>query len=781
MRFEQALSSWCFLGDHYFLHTDGAISAIAELNGYDIYMATPDAANGYLNGLRALIDTAPTQVALEFHVRRRRDQANVQRFMQQPLKRQAKLLGALRRTYIEHLAGYFYHNQVFLVIQWHDDSTARKLQNLLLPDGPQRALRVAKANCQKLDDYCRRLSGSLKDMRLLPVEEAFKFLYAASHYYPCEQLPDQSYLLKEVLMPSGEERNGLYCMNGVHIKPFLMYFYPEPDLRILTDMMASLPIELDLAFYLRRRDYGAFLRKSGGDEVRQERQITATDVEAVKRLEDIAAWRRYVVDNGLQIFNNCFYLKLYGSPETLEEHTVGLSEKLSALGAIVESERLTEHAILYCLPTHMYLGRFMRQDHTEMVLSLLPAIRFNQGSGHEEALVATNFTFTGLNYANKSGGEFYHSLTIAKTGSGKGVMNCARILQLYGLGYDFYTIEIGSTYEFLFRLLGGDYVAIDPDKSVINPFPLCSEVGKQLSSALVAPTVRSLARILTDGKSMLSVHQIAVCEMAIKRIYTAQFIKKHNIAKAPTLAHFYLGLGELASKSLNDEQKRARDGLLVNVGSFLDTIIGERFKEEDNLSLNAPLFGADFKKLKDEPQLLITYLTFLSLRYGQKALFRRAPTFIVIDELHEFIRVDKETIRTLCAQIARMGRKESGYISLITQEVDDIAALDPALINQMFITNLLYTESRHEQARKHFPALNDRAYAIWRSYQQAYEDHRAAMLGFGGRWQDVFLTYPRAILALADTRSEMLTLKEQLMQKHQDMQDAYQELLERYA
>ena len=781
MRMADALTSWCFLGEHYFLHTDGTISAIAEIQGYDIYMATPEAARAYLTSLRSLIDTAPTQVALEFHVRRRRDQTSAERFSQQPLKRATQILGELRRTYIDHLAGYFYHNQVFVVIQWHDDSTARKVWNLFLPDGPERALRVAQANCQKLEDYCRRLQSSMKDMRLLDTKEGFAFLHAASHYYPCERVPEQRHLLKEVLTPSGESRNGFYCMNGIHIKPFLMYFYPEPDLRILTDMLASLPIELDLAFYLRRRDYGAFLRKSGGDEIRQERQVTATDVEAAKRLEDISAWRRYVVANGLQIFNNVFYLKLYGSPATIEEQATEMNEKLAALGAIFESERLTEHAILHALPTNMYRGRFMRQDHTEMVLSLLPATRFNQGSGHEEAFVSTNFTFTGFNYANQGGGEFYHSLTIAKTGSGKGVMNCARILQLYGLGYDFYAIEIGSTYEFLFRLLGGDYVTIDPDQSVINPFPLCSEMDKNVSSALVAPTVRALARILTDGSSNMSVHAVAVCERAIKRIYTPAFTKKHKITKAPTLAHFYLGLEELASDTLNDKQKYARDGLLVNVGSFLDTIIGERFKEEDNLSLNVPLFGADFKKLKDEPQLLITYLTFLSLRYGQKALFRRTPTFIVIDELHEFIRVDKETIRTLCVQIARMGRKESGYINLITQEVDDIAALDPALINQMFGTNLLYTESHHDQARKHFPTLNDRAYAVWCDYQQIYADHRAAMLGFGGTWQDVYLTYPREFLALADTRSAMLTLKEQLMRKHHDMQAAYQELLTHYA
>ena len=781
MRLNRFISHWTTAGDHYIVHCDGSVSAIAELDGYDIYMSDDDAATKSLEALRHFIDCLPLEVSVEFHLQRRRDTHAVDSFKACPVKRMARVLTPLRQKYIEHIRDYLFVNRIYLVLQWHGSKRFHNPVAAFSFARLERELRRIPHACTQLQQFIEKSCSSLAGFSLLDVNQALRFLYRSAHYRSCELLPDSSYLLRDILAPSGEARNGFYVMNGVQLKPFLIYLYPEPDLRIVTDFMASLPIELDISLYLRRRDYSRFLRKSGGEEVRQERQLSSEDVESEKRLADIAAWRRHVVNNGLQIFNNVFYLKLFGKQEEIEEQANDLLEQLAALGAVVESERLVDYAMIYTLPANMYQSAFKRQDHTEMVLSLLPVVKFHQGNGYQEAIAATNFTFTGFDYTNQTGGEFYHSLTIAKTGSGKGVLNCARIIQLYGLGYDFYAIEIGNTYEFLFRLLGGNYVTIDPDSSVINPFPLCAEVGSRPSSTLVAPTIKSLARILTDGRMEMSVHETSVCEMTFKSIYQPAYLERHKIKEAPHLGHFYTAMALLDEKNLNDKQKYARDTILKNVQSFLATIIGERFKAEDNLNLSGSLFAADFKRLKDEPQLLVIYLTFLSLRYGQKALFRRTPTFIVIDELHEFMRADRDTIRTLCVQIARMGRKERGYINLITQEIDDIAQLDSSLVNQMFITNLLYTETRHQKASEHFASLNERALTTWSNYQQYYSGYRAGLIGFGGHYTDAFLTYPKEILALADTRGEMLERKKELMNRYETIEAAYEELLQGYA
>lgn len=780
MRLNRLVSHWTTAGDHYIVHCDGSVSAIAEIDGYDIYMSDGEAATKSLEALRHFIDHLPLEVSVEFHLQRRRDEAAVERFIACPVKRMAAVLAPLRRQYINHISDYLFINRIYLVIQWHNGRRLGNPAALFSLTRLERELERIPSSCAELEKFIDKARRSLAGFSLLTAEQAVRLLYSSAHYRPCELLPDSSYLLRDILTPSGEGRDGFYVMNGINLKPFLIYLYPEPDLRIVTDLIASLPIELDISMYLRRCDYSRFLRKSGSEETRQERQLSDADVESEKRLADIAAWRRYVVNNGLQIFSNVFYLKLFGSREEIERQANDLYEQLAAIGAVVESERLVDYAVIYSLPANMHRSVFKRQDHTEMVLSLLPVVKFRQGNGYQEAVAATNFTFTGFDYTNQTGGEFYHSLTIAKTGSGKGVLNCARIIQLYGLGYDFYAIEIGSSYEFLFRLLGGSYVAIDPDASVINPFPPCAEVGETPRSSLVAPTIKSLARILTDGRAEMSIHETSVCEMAFKLIYQPAYIRRHKVGQAPHLAHFHTAMTLLDEKYLNDKQKFARDAILKNVQSFLATIIGERFRSDDNLNLTGSLFAADFKRLKDEPQLLIIYLTFLSLRYGQKALFSRAPAFIVIDELHEFMRVDKDTIRALCVQIARMGRKERGYINLITQEIEDIAQLDPSLVNQMFITNLLYTETKHRQASEHFASLNERALATWSNYQQYYPGYRAGLIGFGGLYTDAFLTYPREILALADTRGEMLERKKELMDRCETMTEAYEELLSQY-
>ncbi|MCH9666262.1 MAG: hypothetical protein K0U41_10520, partial [Gammaproteobacteria bacterium] len=702
----------------------------------------------------------------------------------------------LRESYMSHIEEHCYSNSIYLLIQQHRQISLTGIMSAWNPSSLEGIYSSSLDQRGELDKYCMSLASKLKGFNLLDREDAVKFLYESSHHRACEVIPDNRYGLQKLLVPSGGVRDDIYVMNEINIKACLLYFYPEPHTRLFTDLFAWLPLDMDISFYLRRQDYSSLLRKSGSEEVKQERQIAGSDAAAEKRLLEISEWRRYVVNNNLQIFANVFFVKLYGDVANIRHYCNEINEQIAALGGVMESEKLQRFSVAYSLPGSMHKSKFMRHDHTEMVTSLIPAVQFYQGNGYEEVVLGTNYTLSGFDLSNKSGGEFYHSMTVAKTGSGKGVLNCARIIQLYGLGYDFYTIEIGNTYEFLFKLLGGNYVTLDPDASVINPFPPYSEASANISSALVSPTIRSLAKIFTDGKQQLDIHQIAICEMTLKSIYAmqpaivpstssisiraAETEASKPTSIAPNLLNFYECLANLDEQSLNDKQKRARDEILVNVKSFLDTIIGERFKHENNLTISDGLFGADFKRLKDDAQLMVTYLTFLSLRFGQKALFSQTATFISIDELHEFARIDNETIRTLCTQIARMGRKERGYINLITQEAEDIRKLDPSLISQMHIANLLYTESRHKLLLETLSSLNTQAFDTWSNYESGHKDYRPAMIGFGDKWVDSFLTYPQDILALADTSSKGLQVKREILAKHDNMEDAYAELMQHY-
>lgn len=769
---------WRFLDENYILHTDGTISAIARIKGYDIYMQDEDAAQGFMMNLRSVITEMPDNISLEFHLKRRKDLVSSNKYRTKKLVRANQVLTSLRESYIKHIENSCYVNSIYLLIQYHSKASLGDLVGLINPASLEKIYAKSISHRDKLEKYCKQLQHKLIGCKLLEKLDATKFLYDAVHHRECEVMPDEHYALKDLLLPTGVERDGVFVMNGVNLKAGLLYFYPEPDIRLFTDIFSWLPTEMDVSFYLRRQNYGSLLRKSGAEEIKQERQVASADASGEKRLMDIAAWRRYVVNNNLQIFANVFFMKLYGATDTIEHYFNEINDNLASLGAIMESEKLLNFSIAYSIPGNMYRSKFMRHDHTEMAMCLLPATEFYQGNGHEEAVLGTNHSFTGFDLSNKSGGEFYHSMTIAKTGSGKGVLNCARVVQLYGLGYDFYTIEIGNTYEFLFKLLGGDYVTLDPDASVINPFPPYSDVGVSISSSLVSPTIKSLAKIFTDGKPELNIHQISVCEMALQHIYVKASSRRAN--KAPNLQDFYNCLAKFDEKMMNDKQKWARDEVLLNVKSFLDTIIGERFKCDNNLIIKDGLFGADFKRLKDDANLMMTYLTFLSLRFGQKALFQQTPSFITIDELHEFIRIDKETIRTLCSQIARMGRKERGYINLITQEADDISNLDSSLINQMHIVNLLYSEGNHDKLLTELSSLNNQAFNTWRNYESSYKNYRAAMVGFGDRWTDSFLTFPMEILALADTSSRGLQLKNSILHRTDAMHDAYDKLLKHY-
>lgn len=786
---------WHFIDDNYILHRDGSISLVAQIEGYDMYMQDADNSANYINNIKNIINQLPLNISLEFHMFRRRDLISPQRYREQKPQRAIKVLKELRESYISHLEGHCYSNSIYLLVQRHCKVSLSTLWSAWQPSSLEKIYHNSIEQRTELAKYCDGLASQLSGFRMLDREDASKFLYEASHHRPCNILPDTRYGLQQLLAPSGDVVDDTFVMNGINVKPCLLYFYPEPDTRLFTDLFSWLPLDMDISFYLRRQDSASLLRKSGSEEVKQERQIADSDATAEKRLLEISEWRRHVVNNNLQIFANVLFIKLYGDLSTIRHYCNEINQQLSSLGGVMESEKLLRFSLNYSLPGNMHKSKFMRHDHTDMVSCLMPAVEFYQGNGYEEAILGTNHTFSGFDLSNKSGGEFYHSMTLAKTGSGKGVLNCARVIQLYGLGYDFYTIEIGNTYEFLFKLLGGNYITLDPDVSVINPFPPYKEATGSISSSLISPTIRSLAKIFTDGNIQLDIHQIAVCEMTLKRVYEKkpadELQSKNNNENlksppfanqtiAPNLQDFYNCLSQLSDASLNDRQKQARDEILVNVKSFLDTIIGERFKHDNNLTINDGLFGADFKRLKDDAHLMMTYMTFLSLRFGQKALFNQTATFICIDELHEFTRIDKETIRTLCSQIARMGRKERGYINLITQEAEDILKLDSSLISQMHIANLLYTETRHKLLLESLSSLNNQAFDTWSNYASGHEEYRPAMIGFGDKWVDSFLTYPIEILALADTSSKGMKLKQEILGRNTTIDDAYSELLHHY-
>ena len=769
---------WKFIGDHYILHTDGTISAIMKVRGYDIYMCESGTSATFLNNLKNIINEMPNSISLEFHLRRRKDLISPQKYRSVSITRANPITASLRESYIKHIENSCYANSVYMLVQYHGTASFMDTLGLLSPTKLRDIYRRSIKRVDEIEKYCDQLMQKLRGFYLLDKLDVVNFLYSSVHYRECKVMPNEDYALNYLFRPTGEARDNFYRMNGINMKAGMMYFYPQPNIRLFTDLFAWLPIDLDVCFYLKRQDYGSLLRKSGAEEVKQERQMESSDAIGEKRFMEIAEWRRYVVNNNLQIFANVFFVKIYGEEDSIQRYFNEINTNLSVLGGILESESLLNFSVNYSVPGNMYRSKFMRHDHSEMVICLLPAVEFDQGSGYEEAVLGTQYSFVGYDLDNKSGGEFYHSMTLAKTGSGKGVLNCARVAQLYGLGYDFYTIEIGNTYEFLFKLLGGDYATLDPDKSVINPFPAYDEVGTAISNVLVSPTIKSLANILTDGKPELNIHEISVCEMALKQIYLTPV----SANKAPSLQDFHNCLATLDEGLMNDEQKTTRDRILLNIKSFLDTIIGERFKHDNNLVIQESLFGVDFKLLKDDSHLMMVYLTFLSIRFGQKALLQEAPTFITIDELHEFIRIDKEIIRTLCSQIARMGRKERGYINLITQEAGDIKKLDPALINQMHIVNLLYTESNHEVLGHSLSSLNEQAFSTWRSFETTNDSYRPAMLGYGDRWTDTFLTFPTELLALADTSSRGLQIKNRILRNlnGMGMDVAYNKLLEHY-
>ncbi|MFQ5470968.1 MAG: hypothetical protein ACE5EH_11800 [Gammaproteobacteria bacterium] len=743
------------------VHKDGALSLLIEWDGCDIEMLTDQERQNVWLDFYRLIESIGPDYCVEFHLWREHDDTLAKIYLQHgsTAVRGTEFSEIIRQAQAAHLSQYSLANSVGVVLTRVPKKTVFR--------GAKSVLKQQGVHANWLIENAQTILKYLPGAKIKNAERYLQRIYQSidrtgflrkSHI----QYDPQLLLSEQLVREAPVVENRALRVNCAVTKVLFVFLYPEsmPGWFIsISQLSASIHVShvirpVDTSSAMRRAERETDLLE--GTASRRGRDYT------IKGMSDLSAFRRMVADNDLSIFQNAFIIHIHGGISDINLASEKIKDIIERAGGQVRDADYVQLPFFRAgQPGQGYRAPMFRPDHTWQVADMLPVQVFSSGESEPESLrLGSASQLIGFSLSNQT---VAHSFTVAMTGAGKGVDKVATIAETYPFGIDWYIAEIGSSYKWVVESFGGTYTQIDPDHTVVNPLPLYqitnADEGYPLDAHIAGSTVRALAFLLTDGQITLDVHSEAVAQNVLQHLYK---LPKPEI-DAPTLEDFFLEM-EKADYLENEKQVLAAKTMTDNLHSFLSTTAGRKFSRPDNLVLSPGITGVDLKEVgKSSPQLLKFYLVFLSLRMANMAFYMtRNPARVLLDEMHEFVRVFPDVVGALISSIARMGRKENAAIDIVTQGIREIDVIEKEVLNSMPLRSLLYRSDEWEEIADRIN-MPKQPLNIWRGFDYPMsQDYRPSIRSVGKNYFNLFLVYPEILLDLASTTPDALELKEKI-------------------
>ena len=765
----ESLYTWQhFYNDTVALHRDGSCSVLLSWSGLNTELTSPeDAQSAYLL-LHRLLDQLPLTVTAEFHQWREPDAQQAKRYLEQSQHfiRAHEVGTRFRQSMADHLSQFAINNTVAVVLTWHKSSR---------PFFPKRALIKQGRQAEQLLQVARELQSQLPGARLLDKDAYTAHLQQSydrdgwkagrrSKYRPEFFINEQVVTGKPVL------DGGLLRVGDHYTKVILLYLYPDAVPGI-SALFSSLSTSIHISHIVRRINVKAAMKASENAQNFTAGTQTHTGVEQKElKITHEASFRANVRVNNYQVFSNTCVVHLHHEdPAVLQQLAKQVADTVDGLGGQV---RMTDDVQLLFWrigqPGQGYRSTWSRRDDTQQVADMLPVQVYPTG--------VDTPTMLRLGRAGQLVGYTYdpdlvnHSFTVAMTGAGKGVNKVAQIIETYPLGVDWYIMEVGTSYQWTVESLGGTYTRIDPGETVVNPLPLYSAAQVDGSGLLRLPievltgTVEALSFILTDTLEMTT-HQAAITQAA----FTVMYAVPDATTDQPTFEQLLNTLQLADNYADNEAQRRVAKQMSDKLESFLSTAEGRIFSQPNNFALSDGITGVDLLLVRNKAKSLLKfYLVFLSLAFTQRSFTSQNRSRVLLDELHEYVRVAPDVIKPLITGLARMGRKDGGSLDLVTQETDEIDAIERAVINQCPWQTFLYRQSDWDliAERTNMPAA---VLHHWRQYADPRgQPYRPAIQRLGDAYHDLHLTFPNDMLLLASSDKSDLDAKAIIGKQTQD-------------
>lgn len=760
-------------------HSDGSVSLALSWDGFSTELQPQEKVQGIYHLVAKALHMLPrdTQLFVENHFLREFDRSTCDdyvRYGEEHSVRHQDFGNLIRREMADTIAGLSMDNRIVTVL------TLRRFLSPLAMLRPRKAWDKINAAAAQLHAIAAEYATHLPGACLLSHAEFEQFIWQCYHRDRARnnQIPqiNPRFRLAQRVAEKPRWEHDLLRLGDTFTKVMLILDYPDAAPNWFYDIASRFGCEIHVTQILSPANMTRELLSSTKATKNAVESASLAGGESEQgKVVDHNDFRQFVADNNLAIYNNAYIIKFHHiDVDELKDIYRRFRSSLSSDAVIADSTR--ELSYVYwrvSQPAQGYLSPFLRPDHTLQIANMAPVIRFRDADSVHRHMLRITSDAKAITLSFPTGGTG-HTITAAKTGSGKGVETCAKICELFPLGVNFYIAEVGPTYKMLVEAFGGTYFHLDPNTTVVSPFPDYSLADptnptSPLSADIVAPTIGALLPLLARQKDKgIANHITSVAEQMMQAMYA--FRNERSALKAPTLDTFYVFANETRSEFAG-EQGRAAKVIVDNLNSFLSSTAGQNFCKADTLDFNSGIVGVDFKPLMNNAELAKFMFVFIALRYKQLAFANDTPTRIVLDEQHEFNRIDKELMTTLAQQLTRMGRKEAGAYHGISQEPLDMG-LEPGILNQITHREFMYLQDGHGDIASAFK-MNTAALERWKSYTDPElpgktQHYRQCLRMLGDDAFDLHLKFPQVLLDLANSSPRGLKLKAQVCAKTKD-------------
>ncbi|MCP4494121.1 MAG: hypothetical protein GY820_43485 [Gammaproteobacteria bacterium] len=768
--------SWqCQITEHAIGHADGHVSIAFTWLGVNDHLFD---ANEHDQTLRTRLDllkriSTHPGLTVEHHWFRRHDTCVIDRYIEhnQNIVRGHDLAVKIRREMAEHYRPLAMSNSVITVFTLSPTSGNTSLLNSLFRSKSQKKNLLWADLAAKLDSIFKEFETDYPAAKLLSADFP-QYLFNSYHfdfdtlvsidnrYDIAEQIISDKPVLTDDVLRMGERFfKAAIVQNNPTLEPSWM------------QNIASSNCDIHIAQTLVAKDALKMLNKSAEQSDTDELTASNKDRDVLaKGISDAQDYRTYITEHGLSVFDNSWII-IFSSAnkETVRGTCRELVKWLGAGGGLVRHEAdIQMHLYRVAQLCNGHHSQFSREDHSASVACMFPFTVFESGHKTPESLrMTSSYQCVGHSPSTLSVG---HEFVVAQTGGGKDTQNGTEVMEVYPFGLDYYICEFGDSYRWIVEGFGGTYTTVDPDKTIINPMPLYADAcDGRLPGQISLGTVEGLSIILLDESRELSQAEIAASERALNSLY----VSSSDMFDSPTLPNLLDALESI--DYINEAQQAAALVMYNNLYNFLDSSNGEAFKGQDNLQLSDGITGVDLVKI--DKKMLKFYLTFISLRFAQKAFFNLDTiSRIIFNELHEPVAVAPKVVERIVRTVNRMGRKEGSQMQLITQGMAEIQAIDPEILSSSPIRTMLARKDNWLEIGRvlDMPA---KSVEIWSGYEQDIENlnYRQCMRLMNGQWNDLFLTFPTFALDITTTKREERLIKRDIESRFDNIFDRINE------
>ena len=768
-----------FVTDRVVGHADGSVSLMFSWEGVDNLLFDDSQHHAEFRRRINVLHSLGEDVVIENHFFREHDATIIQEYLAHSKKmvRGQDFAMPVRRAMAAHFQEHARSNSVFVVLSLRNQVSGIKSlfsaksvkKQASWRAGAERLLACFSdlqhhfpgATCLSVEDYTARIVQSFN-----------RDLFRAGH----GQFLDYRFDLAEQLVAHKPFLDGDVLKIGeTYTKVALIQNYPELDPSWFLGLCSGV-VDLHISQIIFPKNTRKALDKSADRSDSDEATLgqKGRDV-AITAIKDAMAYRSYVSDKGLRVFDNAYVLHFHGrDKEALLNEYRAVRDWVHRNDGLVRGDaEIQAHLFRVGMPGAGGGTQFAREDHSETISCMMPVTTFSQGVSQPESIrITSSYQVVGHSPSRLKVG---HEFVVAKTGAGKDTNTGCEVIETYPYGMDYLICEFGDSYKWIVEGFGGTYSRIDDDVA-INPLPPFSQAKDGvLPTKIVDGTVEGLSIILTDSADDLPMAEMAAASRALDSLYTG----KETSGVAPVLPDLLDSLGKLDFP--NEEQAAAAKRMYNNLYNFLDSAAGRAFSGQDSLNLSSGITGVDLMAVGDK--MLKFYMTFIGLRFAQMAFSSLSNvTKIMLNELHQPVAVAPDAVRKLVRVVNRMGRKEGGHISLITQGMKEINAIDPEVISSTAIRTLLVRDDDWDEIGEAL-SMPVAAREIWKSYENNLErlNYRQCMRLFNGRYYDLFLTFPELVLDITTTNRTDREIRHQVEKETKNIFERLRKFKERRA